>query len=143
MSWLIRRSVTLQPIRPWASTACKSSFALFWAWSRAAARLDSTFSMEDRLSQGLVWLNRGDGWDLRAGYSASKGLIQRVQRKAEENLRKIHTAETRSKARDSCLRRGRLEATARPRMAVLVASSVVEARKLLLEMLYLWQVEGG
>ena len=62
MSWLICDSVTLGRMRPWVSTAWKSSFALFWACSKAAARLDSTFSMEERLSQGFVWLNRGDGW---------------------------------------------------------------------------------
>jgi len=108
MSWLIWDSVTLGRIRALVSTAWKSSFALFWAWSRAAARLDSTFSIKERLSQGLVWLNRGDGWDLSVGYSTSKGLINRVQKKTEENLRTIHTAETQRKARDSRLRRGRL-----------------------------------
>src|ERR1700679_133686 len=112
MSWLIWDSVTWGRIRPWVTTAWKSSFALFWAWSKAAARLDSIFSMQERLSQGLVWLNRGDGWDLSVGYSPSEGLYRRTQRKAEENPRKVPTAETRRKARDSRLRRGRLEATA-------------------------------
>src|ERR1700689_4488763 len=63
---------------------------------------------------------------LSAGHSTAKGSIQSVQRKAG----------------DYRLRRGRRNG-AGPRMTMLVAYSAVEARKLLLEMLYLWQVEGG